>query len=119
MNNIILITILALLTGCASVSSVAYEQGELTKRSTPIVVVSPRISDKNISAYVKAKFIVEEDGRVGTVEIMESNPLGLIDKEIIRAIKKWRYRPAKLNGKTVNSWVETKINWNGKNMTIQ
>ncbi|AWB65391.1 iron siderophore transporter TonB [Saccharobesus litoralis] len=116
MNKIIALACFTImLVGCLSTPSKVYQQSEVNQISKPIVRVTPRFpkntSNKSLSGYIKAKYVVKEDGRIGDVVILESQPKGFFDAEGIKAIKKWRYRPAILNGKPVDSWQTTQLNW--------
>lgn len=79
------------------------------EKSTAVVSVQPivRIDPKyprqaavdGIEGWVKLSFSINEFGGVEDVIIVEAMPRRIFDKEAIRALKKWRYRPAILGGK--------------------
>ena len=110
------VVLLVLLVGCKSTPSVVYQEGEVTSPNAPIIRVLPKYPksalDENISGYVKAKFVIQENGSVSDIVIIESVPESIFDAEAIRVLKKWKYKPALLNGKTVSSWAETQLDWN-------
>lgn len=56
-------------------------------------------------------FVVSPDGKVSDVKIERSSGYSALDAEAIRVVKKTsgRFRPAKLNGKTVNSYCRIPI----------
>ena len=74
--------------------------------------VYPRSAmSKNINGQVKVKLLVDRDGMVKTVEIVESQPEGIFDDATVNAIQQWRFQPAKVKGNPVACWCKTTINY--------
>jgi TonB family protein len=65
--------------------------------------------DDRISGSVTVEYVVDEKGRTKNVRVTQSSPRGVFDRVAIDAIRAWRYRPAKYNGKPVEVPVRTLI----------
>jgi len=68
-----------------------------------------RAKAKEIEGYVLLSILVNEDGQVDQVRVLESDPQGTFDDVAIRNIKKWKFEPAKYNGKPVSIWINQPI----------
>lgn len=66
----------------------------------------------NLSGEVRVKFLVTRDGTVSQVEIISAEPKQIFNKSVIRAVSSWRFRPGKIDGKAVDTWMETSIIFN-------
>jgi TonB family protein len=64
-------------------------------------VLPPAAKRSGISGVVTVHIIIEEDGHVGLASVTKGNPL--LAKAAIDALMRWRYRPATLGGKPVES----------------
>lgn len=82
----------------------------------PIVRMDPKYpvqaARDGINGYVKFRVTVLEDGTVGDVEIIEAEPKRVFDREVIRAVKRWKYQPKIENGKPVKQTVTTQLDFN-------
>lgn len=71
----------------------------------PIVRVPPRYPRKaarrNIEGVVTLNFIITKDGRVRDPKVVKSTPEGVFDKEALKAILKWKFKPKQVNGQAV------------------
>jgi len=90
-----------------------YLEGELDQVPVVIFRKKPfypfRARARNISGNVKVKFLVDKDGHVNSVHILKSEPPGVFDKSVIRALSCWRFLPGKIHGRPVPTWVITTI----------
>jgi periplasmic protein TonB len=90
-----------------------FSVGELDAPLTPLTCLSPlypmRAKDRGIEGWVKVKFLVDADGRVGEVSILNAHPEGLFEKSVRRCIGGWRFKPGTVAGMAVKTWVETTI----------
>jgi protein TonB len=57
---------------------------------------------------VTLRILVTSDGLAAKVEIKKSSGSSLLDKSAEQTIKQWRFIPAKLDGKAVEEWYETR-----------
>jgi len=65
--------------------------------------------ERGIEGYVAVKFLVREDGSVGNVNILKSQPEGVFDEAVRRALPRWRFQPGRVGGNPVASWAVTTI----------
>lgn len=93
-----------------AISTEAYSVGQLDEQ--PAIMYSPR--PQYPSAAIRAhkegrvivRAIINSDGRVTTAQILSGPSSKLFEKESLLAIKRWRFRPGKLNGRKVSTIVE-------------
>ncbi|RQW63600.1 energy transducer TonB [Vibrio viridaestus] len=68
----------------------------------PIYRVQPnypsRALRRNIEGYVVVRFDIDENGRPFNIQVVESKPSRMFDREAIRAVKRWKYQPNVENG---------------------
>ena len=90
-----------------------YEIGEIDRPLVPLAQVPPvypmRARRMGIEGWVKVRFVVEEDGRVGDVKILGSSPKNIFENTVIRCVSSWRFKPGTVEGVPVSTWVETTI----------
>ena len=55
----------------------------------------------SITGYVKAGFVVDEEGSVSGIEIIESIPEGIFDESVRNALVRARFRPGTIDGEPV------------------
>lgn len=67
--------------------------------------------NKNINGRVTIKLLVDRDGTVKTVEVLEAEPEGMFEEATVNAVSQWRFQPAKVQGTAVACWVKTSINY--------
>jgi TonB family protein len=83
--------------------------------SQPIKTIPPKYplvaSKNNTEGFVKASFITDEKGCVINIKIIESAPLGVFDTSMINALKRWRYLPNSVDGKTIKVRREIQIDF--------
>ncbi|WP_350432653.1 TonB family protein [Shewanella sp. H8] len=60
---------------------------------------------------VLLRLIVEANGLVSQVNILESNPEKVFDDSATQAARKWRFKPAILSGEAVKVFVDVPINF--------
>ena len=91
----------------------SYGIDEIDHPLTPLVQVPPiypmRARRSGIEGWVKVRFIVNKEGRVEDISILESHPPKIFDKSVIRCVSAWRFTPGTVEGVPVNTWVETTI----------
>ena len=64
-------------------------------------VYPQRALQRRIEGYVLVSFDVDRSGRPTNIEIVESQPNRIFDKEAIKALKRWKYQPKMVNGSPV------------------
>lgn len=90
-----------------------YEVGEIDHPLTPIVQVPPiypmRAKHMGIEGWVRVKFIVNEEGRVDDIKILDSRPEEIFNSAVLRCVSAWRFTPGTVYGVPVKTLVETTV----------
>ncbi|MBS0483805.1 MAG: energy transducer TonB, partial [Proteobacteria bacterium] len=69
----------------------------------------PAAKKNGVKGYVVLSVLVEADGSVNQVQVLESNPSGIFDASALQGIRNWHFEPAKYKGETVRVWAKQKI----------
>lgn len=69
----------------------------------------PAAKKNGVKGYVVLSVLVETDGSVNQVQVLESNPSGIFDASALQGIRSWHFEPAKYKGETVRVWAKQKI----------
>lgn len=64
---------------------------------------------KGIKGYVVLSILVDTDGSVNQVQVLESNPSGIFDDAAMHGMRAWHFEPAKYKGDNVKVWAKQKI----------
>ncbi|WP_457572219.1 energy transducer TonB [Desulfovulcanus sp.] len=64
---------------------------------------------RNITGKVVVRFLVDEHGYVRKITIEQASPRGIFEQSVIAALKKWRFRPGRYQGKPVPAWIQLPI----------
>jgi len=72
---------------------------EVTERSHP--KYPQNLVRNGIEGWAKVSYIVEKDGSVSNVILTDSSGYKSFERETIRAIKRWKFTPAKEDGKVI------------------
>ena len=82
----------------------------------PIVRIQPQYPREalieGISGWVDIEFTIEPDGSVSDPKIVGSQPRRMFDRNAIRAIFKWKFKPRIIDGKPVARRATTRIDFN-------
>jgi periplasmic protein TonB len=91
----------------------AFGLGDLDGPLTPLGRIPPvypmAAKRRGIQGWVKVKFVVNEQGVVERITIVDAQPAGMFDQSVIRCVSKWRFKPGTVEGLPVKAWVETTI----------
>lgn len=63
----------------------------------------------NWEGIVVLKILIETDGLVGKVTVLQSSGYEILDRAAVKAVKRWRYRPALVNGIAVARQAQVRI----------
>lgn len=66
---------------------------------------------KNVTGRVSFKMLVDRDGMIKTVEILEAEPSGVFEEATVNAVRQWRFQPAKVKGEPVSCWCRSSIKY--------
>jgi len=91
----------------------AYEIGEIDGPLVAIAQVPPvyplRAKSRGIEGWVKVKFLVNNQGFVENLEIIEAAPKDVFDTCTKKCVSAWRFSPGTVEGEPVNTRVITTI----------
>jgi len=81
----------------------------------PIVRIQPQYPREalieGISGWVDIEFTIEADGSVSNPKIVGSQPRRIFDRNAVRAIFKWKFKPRIIDGKPVARRATTRIDF--------
>lgn len=73
---------------------------------TPMIQIQPiypsRAKRMGTQGYVKVQLKVDATGNVKSIKIIKSVPHGVFDRAVKRALKRWKFRPKTVDGKTIS-----------------
>lgn len=75
------------------VQAPARSASELVAVRVPQPVYPPDALRAGIAGEVVVKFVVNADGRVGDVAIISAQPQGVFDKNVLAAVRRWKFKP--------------------------
>jgi protein TonB len=71
----------------------------------PLVRVAPRYPRKaamrGIEGWVKVEFTILEDGTVSDAKVVDAQPRRIFNREAVRAVLRWKFKPQIVDGKQV------------------
>lgn len=68
-----------------------------------------RARRRGIEGAVTVRFLVDRQGEVQNLTIVDSRPPGEFDRVVLETVPRWRFRPGVKDGERVETWVETTI----------
>jgi protein TonB len=90
-----------------------YEAAELDQPPRPLAKMPPLYPYKakrlEIEGFVKVKFLVDEQGTVSSVSVLDSSPEGVFEDSVLQTLPSWKFSPGRILGEPVSSWVVTTI----------
>ena len=92
-----------------------FNSGDLDQPLMTLTKIPPvypmSAKQQKIEGYVKVQFIVNVNGSVENVTVMESKPPGVFDRSVINCVSGWRFEAGTVDGEPVNSRAETTISF--------
>ncbi|MCB0391773.1 MAG: energy transducer TonB [Bdellovibrionales bacterium] len=67
--------------------------------------------DQNLSGFVTLNLLIQKNGKVEKIKVLESQPQGVFDNYALQSVKNWVFEPARLKGQSVSVWVKQKIDF--------
>lgn len=87
--------------------------GEGYKEIIPFATRQPNVPkaawDQKIDGWVLVVFSINPSGHVENVRVLDANPKGIFEENVIAAVSDWLYDPADLGGKKVKVQLTQKI----------
>lgn len=77
------------------------------KTPQPLYPESCRAKGEQGNVLLKVEVLA--NGRVGLVEVVESSGYALLDESALKAVKRWRFKPARKGGDAVICWVNIPV----------
>lgn len=82
-------------------------------REPPSKPVYPRRAvDLDQKGTVVVRALVDAEGKPASIEIWESSGFPMLDRAAERAVRQWRFRPATLNTRPTQAWVQVAVHFN-------
>lgn len=106
-------TTISSFSGMTGSEKECFHMDEVDRIPVGIATLQPRYPNKarrlGMCGRVKVRFLVNSDGSVSALSIIEACPEGIFEKAVERTVPRWRFQPAFKDGVPVNSWVVTTI----------
>jgi len=88
---------------------------QVDEEVVPLVRIAPiypsRAARLNIQGWVKFEVLIDKEGSVKKVKVLNSHPSGIFNRAAIKAMKRWRFRPKVIDGIAVSRTAEQQINF--------
>lgn len=68
-----------------------------------------QLRKKGISGRVLLQLLIDEEGRVADLRVLDSEPEGIFDTYALEAARQWRFRPGMHNGNAASVWMKAPI----------
>ncbi len=92
-----------------------YSMGEVDSKPGVLGQALPpyphRARRRGVEGWVKVRFLVTKDGQVRNLTVLQESPTGVFHKTVMRTVPRWRFKPARKDGRSVDVWVEQTINF--------
>lgn len=75
----------------------------------PAMTYPAEAKRRGVEGYVLLSVLIDRDGQVERVRVLESEPAGVFDDVASSSIRRWRFRPAEYQGREVKVWARQKI----------
>lgn len=70
----------------------------------------PRQAERDgVTGHVVLRGLIEKDGRVSRVEVVDASPVGVFEEAARAAFARWQFEPARDMGRTVRVWVRKRL----------
>ncbi|MDR3090090.1 MAG: energy transducer TonB [Desulfobulbaceae bacterium] len=93
-----------------------FDDGDLDAPLTTIVRLPPMYpmaaKNRGLEGWVKVRLLVNEEGRVEDVEVLDAAPKKIFDEAVLRAVHGWRFKAGTVGGQPVKTRAETTVRFN-------
>ena len=114
----LLLVFIFILSGCTSTNNeddIVYDESSVSEKAVVSLRVEPvypisAYRNKIYNGYVISNLTVDKNGNVKKIDLIEFSKGGFDNAGKV-ALKKWKYKPALLNGEAVNSIIAVRLDW--------
>ena len=85
--------------------------GPLTALTKTPPVYPRAAKQRNTEGWIKVKFVVNEQGHVDQVTILDAEPKDVFEQSVLRCMDEWRFKPGTVGGRAVKALVEQTISF--------
>jgi protein TonB len=85
--------------------------GPLTALTKTPPVYPRAAKQRNTEGWIKVKFVVNEQGHVDQVTILDAEPKDVFEQSVLRCLDEWRFKPGTVGGRAVKALVEQTISF--------
>lgn len=78
-----------------------------TSRQAP--AYPPRARAKGVTGVVSLSILIDTQGNVQRVKVLESRPPGVFDQAAVAAVRRWRFDAASYRGQKVKVWARQNV----------
>ncbi|MDP4535721.1 energy transducer TonB [Alkalimonas collagenimarina] len=85
-----------------------YDVVDLQALATPMPVFSDDVHRRSHFGYIVIRYLVDKDGSVPVVDVIDSYPAGIYERDTLRALRRWKFEPTgkqHLVSTQLNFWV--------------
>jgi periplasmic protein TonB len=90
-----------------------FNAAELDQAPQTLVRVPPiypfKARERGVEGVVQVKLLVNMDGTVGDVQILDATPAGIFEDAVQKTVPRWKFKPGRLDGQAVNAWIITSV----------
>ncbi len=87
-----------------TISAPAISEFASNQQAMPLYRVEPRYPSKalkrNTEGYVVMTFTIDQTGKPTDITVIDANPKRMFEREAKRALKKWKYQPKVVDGRS-------------------
>ncbi len=91
----------------------SFEESDLDRPPRPVANSAPAYPylarQRGIEGHVTVRMLVERDGSVGALEIVDARPQEVFEDAVRRTVADWSFEPGQIAGEPVSAWVEMTI----------
>jgi protein TonB len=69
----------------------------------------PQARQQGITGYVTVNLLIDAQGRVQRVKVLDAEPAGVFEEVAKQALRKWRFEPAQYQDEAVKVWAKQQI----------
>lgn len=75
----------------------------------PTMAFPPSLRRQGVQGYVVLSILVNVQGSVDAVKVVESSPPGVFDEHAVAGVRRWEFEPAQYKGEATKMWIRQRI----------